>query len=150
MKKTVLKISVLIAGLIFVFTSASWADSGKNGYRKYGVKKQIHSKHNGGGSLHRPAHYKPNVIRHHKPFYYKQHGHHRRPAHYRHHNFYHRKRWIQKHRQYLRHKWIHHHRRHYSDNSYGDDAAEAYNEFSIAATISEPGVEFTIGTKRTW
>ena len=123
MKKTILKISMLIAGLIFVFTSASWADNGKNRHRKYAPQKRIQAKHHSGSSYHRPVQYK--------------------------HKFYHRKRWIQKHKrlQRLRRNYRHD-RRQYSDNSYEDDAA--YNEFSIAATISEPGVEFSIGTKRTW
>ena len=130
MKKTVLKISMLIAGLIFVFTSASWADSGKNRHRKYTPEKWIHAKHHRGSSYHQPVRNK-----YQKHYYKKHHNRHRPDQRSRYHKFYHRKRWIQKHRQY-------------SDNSYEEDAA--YNEFSIAATISEPGVEFTIGTKRTW
>ncbi len=76
MKKTVLKISMLIAGLIFVFTSASWADSGKNGHRKYGPEKRIQAKNQGGGSYHKPVVYKHKVDRHHKR-YYKKTDHHR-------------------------------------------------------------------------
>ena len=51
---------------------------------------------------------------------------------------------------HLRHKWIRNNRRIYSDKYYEDNAAESYNEFSVAATISEPGGEFSISTKRTW
>lgn len=145
MKKTVLKISMLIAGLIFVFTSASWADNGKYRHRKYVPEKRIHGKYHGGSSYHRPVHHK------HKNHYYKKHHNRHRPAQrYRHHRFYHRNKWIQKHRRHQRHKWIRHHRRHYSDNAYEYEDDAAYNEFSVAATISEPGVEFSIGTKRTW
>lgn len=129
MKTRLLKIGLLIAGLMFVFTAASWADSGKDRYRKHGPEKGIHAKYNDGGSYHRLAGHPDN------------------------HKFYHRKKWIRKHRRYHQHQWLRKHRphwrdhRHYSDNSY-DDAS--YNEFSVAATFSEPGVEFSIGTKRTW
>jgi hypothetical protein len=150
MKKTVLKISMLIAGLIFIFTSASWADSRKNGHRKYGVEKRIQTKTNGGGSYHRPVVYKQTVIKGPKHFYKKHHDRHRPAVRYRNHKFYHRNKWIQKHRRHLRHQWIHNHRHLYSVHSYEDDAAVAYNEFSIAATLSEPGGEFSISTKRTW
>lgn len=150
MKKTVLKISMLIAGLIFVFTSASWADNGRNRHRKYVPEKRVHAKHHGGSSYHRPVKYKHKVYRHHNRYYKKHHYRHRPAQRYRNHKFYHRNKWIQKYRRHLRHKWIRNHRHLYSDNSYEDDAAEAYNEFSVAATISEPGVEFSIGTKRTW
>ena len=148
MKKTVLKISMLIAGLIFVFTSASWADSGKNQHRKYTPEKRIQAKHHGGSSYLQPVRYKHQVNRYNKRYYKKHINRHRPAQRYRNHKFYHRNKWIQKHRRHLRHKWTRDQRRHYSDNSYEDDAA--YNEFSIAATISEPGVEFSIGTKRTW
>lgn len=143
MKKTVLKISMLIAGLIFVFTSASWADSGKNRHRKYTPEKRIHAKHHRASSYHQPVRNK-----YQKHYYKKHHNRHRPAQRSRYHKFYHRKRWIQKHRQLQRLRRHYRHDRHYSDNSYEDDAA--YNEFSIAATISEPGVEFSIGTKRTW
>lgn len=149
MKKTVMKISVLIAGLIFVFTSASWADGGKNRYRQYKAEKRIQAKHHGGSSYQRPVHNNHKFNRHNKHYYKKHHNRHRPARVNKGHKFYHRKKWIQKHRRHLRHKWIRNHRRQYSDNSYEDDAP-AYNEFSIAATISEPGVEFSIGTKRTW
>jgi len=142
MKKTLLKISMLIAALIFVFTSASWADSGKRSHRKYVPEKRIQAKHHGGSAYHRPVHHKQKFNRHDKR-YYKNHPYRLRPAQRnRLHRFYHRKQWIKKHRPHYRHD------RSYSDNSYEDDAS--YNEFSIAATISEPGVEFSIGTKRTW
>jgi hypothetical protein len=148
MKKTVLKISMLIAGLIFVFTSASWADSGKKGHRKSWPEKPILAKYNGGGPNHHPVVYKHKVIQGPKHFYKKRPDRRRPAVRYKNHKFYHRNKWIQKQRQHLRHKWIHNHRRIYSDNSYEDDGA--YNEFSIAATISEPGGEFSISTKRTW
>ena len=144
MKKTILKISMLIAALIFVFTSASWADSGKKGHRKYTPEKRAYSKHQGGSSYHQPVHYKDRqkfkrqLKRHYNKYHYRP-----RPAQRsKHHKFYHRKQWIKKHRPLYRYG------RHYSDNSYEDDAA--YNEFSVAATISEPGGEFSISTKRTW
>ena len=130
MKTRLLKIGMLIAGLMFVFTAASWADSGKDRYRKHGPEKGIHATHHDGGSYHRLV---------------------ERPDK---HKFYHRKKWTRKHRQYHRNKWMRKHRpqwrdhRHYSDSSYDDDAS--YNQFSVAATFSEPGVEFSIGTKRTW
>jgi len=149
MKKTILKISMLIAGLIFVFTSASWADNGKNRHRKYAPQKRIQAKHHSGSSYHRPVQYKHKVNRHNKHYYKKHHNRHRPAVRSGQHKFYHRKRWIQKHKQLQRlRRYYRHDRRQYSDNSYEGDAA--YNEFSIAATISEPGVEFSIGTKRTW
>ena len=150
MKKTVLKISMLIAGLVFAFTSASWADSGKNGHRNYGPQKRIHSKHQSGGSYQRPVVYKKTVIQGPKHFYKKHPGRHRPAQRYRNHKFYHRNKWIQKNRRHLRHKWGHNHRRHYSENTYDYDDDLSSNEFSIAATISEPGGEFSISTKRTW
>ena len=52
MKKTLLKISMLIAALIFV-TSASWADSGKRSHRKYVPEKRIQAKHHGGSAYRR-------------------------------------------------------------------------------------------------
>ena len=151
MKTRLLKISMLIVGLMFLFTAVSWADGGRKRYRKHGPEKRIHAKHHDGGFYHRP-------VRHGDRHKIKKL-----------HKFYHRKKWVRKHRQYHRNKWIrkhrrHHrhkmirkhrhywrHHRHYSDNTYDDGASDAvYNEFSIAATFSEPGVEFSIGTKRTW
>jgi len=111
-------------------------------------QKRIQAKHHSRSSYHRPVQYKHKVKRHNKHYYKKHHNRHRPAVRLRQHKFYHRKRWIQKHRRHLRQKWIRNHRHLYSENSYEDDAA--YNEFSIAATISEPGVEFSIGTKRTW
>ena len=142
MKKTLLKISMLIVALMFVFTGASWADNGKNRHRKSAPEKRIHAKHPGGSSYQQPALNKHKISRHNNHFYKKHHTPPRPAVRSRYYKFYHRKRWIQKHRQLQRL------RRHYSDNSYEDDAAT--NEFSVAATISEPGVEFSIGTKRTW
>ena len=148
MKTRLLKISMMIVGLMFVFTAVSWADGGRERYRKHGPEKRIQTIHHNGGFHHRPGHHQ--IKRHHGPG----------------HKFYHRPKWVPWHRQYHRNKWIHRHRqhhryqrlhklrqhwrhhRHYSDASYDDEAA--YNEFSIAATFSEPGVEFSIGTKRTW
>ena len=142
MKTKLLKISMMMAALIFVFTGASWAGSGKNRHRNNGPEKRIESKHYGGGSYHRPVHYKPQINRHHKRLYKKHHYRHR-PAHrYRYHKSYRRHKWIHKQRHHYRHG------RYTSENSYDNDAS--YNEFSIAATISEPGVEFSIGTKRRW
>ncbi|MBW2439650.1 MAG: hypothetical protein JRH12_04190 [Deltaproteobacteria bacterium] len=141
MKTRLLKIGLLIAGLMFVFTAASWADSRKDRYRKHGPEKGIHAKYNDNGSYHRLVEHPDN----HK-FY-------PRKKLIRKHRQYHRNKWIRKHRRYHPHQWLRKHRphwrdhRHYSDNSY-DDAS--YNEFSVAATFSEPGVEFSIGTKRTW
>ena len=147
MKTRLLKISMLVVGLMFVFTAASWADGGRERYRKHGPEKRIHAKHFDGGAYHRPVrHGNKHKIKGHHKFY-------PRKKWIRKHRQYHRNKWIRKHRRHLRHKWIRKHRhywrdhRHYSDTSY-DDAA--YNEFSVAATFSEPGVEFSIGTKRTW
>jgi len=137
MKTRLLKISILIVGLMFVFTAASWADNGKTGHRKYAPEKRIQAKNHGGRSYRQPVDYKHKIIRYNKHYYRQRPA--QRPMK---HKFYHRKQWIKKHRPLYRHG------RHYSDNSYEDDAA--YNEFSIAATISDPGVEFSIGTKRTW
>ena len=142
MKTRLLKISMMIVGLMFVFAAVSWADDGSDRYRNHGPEKRIHAKHHDGGFYHRPVHYQNK---------HKINGSHK---------FYHRKKWVRKHRQHHRNQWIRQHRRyhkhqwirkhrHYSDTSY-DDGDTAYNEFSVAATFSEPGVEFSIGTKRTW
>ena len=134
MKTKLLKVSMLAAVLIFVFAGASWADGRKNRHYSYSPEKRIRAKLHGVAKYHQPVHYKHKMNRHHKRLYKKHHYRHR-PAHrYRHHIFYHR----------------HHyrHQRYYGENSYDDDPS--YNEFSIAATISEPGIEFSIGTKRTW
>ncbi len=131
MKTKLLKISMMIAGLIFIFTGASWADSGKNRQRHSGTEKRIESKHPGGSSYNRPVRYRPKIKGHPEHFYR-----HRPAVRNRWHQFYHRNRWIQKHRPYYRHG------RYYSENS--------YNEFSIAATVSEPGVVFSIGAKSAW
>ncbi len=148
MKMRLLKIGMLIAGLVFVFTATSWADGGRDRYRKHGPEKRIHAKHHDGGFYHRPVHHRDQ---------HKYNGHHKfypRKKWIHKHRQHHRNKWIRKHRQHHRNKWIrkHHryyrHHRHYSDTYYDDDAA--YNEFSVAATFSEPGVEFSIGTKRTW
>ena len=134
MKTRLLKISMLIVGLMFVFTAASWAESGKDRYRKNGAEKRIEAKHFDRGSSQR-------MVRNQG----KQ-------------NFYHRNKWvpmprkyhrnqfIRRHRQLQRKKWLHRHYRQYSDNSY--DEGGSYNEFSVAASFSEPGVEFSIGSKR--
>ena len=134
MKTKLLIISLMTAALMFVFTGASWAGSGKNRHGNYRPEKRITSKHHSGRSQHQPVYYKHNIKRHPKTFY-KNHR-------YRYHKFYHRNKWIHKNRPHYRHG------RYYSENSYDEDTS--YNEFSVAATISEPGVEFSIGTKRTW
>ena len=135
MEKKLLKIGMLTVVLIFVFTGASWADGRKNRHHSYAPEKRIRAKHQGVAKYHQPVHYKHKMNRQHKRLY-KRHYYRHRPAHrYRHHKFDHR----------------HHYRydRYYGENSYDDDDP-SYNEFSIAATISEPGMEFSIGTKRTW
>ena len=135
MKTKLLKISMMLVALIFVFTGASLADSGENRHRNYMPEKRIQVKHHRGSSYRQPVHYKNKVNRHHKRLYKKHHYRHR-PAHrYRHHKF--------NRRHHYRHQ------RYYGENSYDYDDP-SYNEFSIAATISEPGMEFSIGTKRTW
>ena len=142
MKTKLLKMSMLAAVLIFVFTGASWADGRKNRHHSYTPEKRIRAKHHGVAKYHQPVHYKHKMNRHHKGLY-KKHHYRVRPAHrYRQPIFNHRYKWINKHRHHYRHQ------RYTSENSYGDDPS--YNEFSIAATISEPGVEFSIGTKRRW
>ena len=134
MKTTLLKISMLMAVLMFAFAGTSWADSGKNWHGQKGSQKRIYSKPHGGKPDLRPTHY--------------------RQKDFRQRNFYHRNKWIQKHRQLYKPKWYKNHRPHYrpgqyyGDNAYDDDPAS--NEFSIAATVYEPGVEFSIGAKRTW
>jgi len=134
MKTKLLKMSMLAVVLIFVFTGASWADGRKNRHHRYAPEKRIRAEHHRVAKDHQPFHYKHKMSRHHKRLYKKHHYRHR-PAHRsRHHKFYHR----------------HHsrHGRYYSENYYYNDAS--YNEFSIAATISEPGKEFSIETKRRW
>jgi hypothetical protein len=141
MKKTILKISMAIAVLMFVITGVSWADGGKNRQRNRGSEPRVHSKHDSGRAYRAPVHY--------KRAYKKQH---------RNQKFYHRNKWIQKHRRYHRHKWFkkqlrhHRHGRYYGDNAYDNTYEDdpSSNEFSIAATVYEPGVEFSIGAKRTW
>ena len=145
MKQTILKISMAIAVLIFVFTGVSWAEGGKNRQRQRGSEPRIHSKQDRGKAYHKPGRYRQKEYRHHKRVYKKQRGYKK---------FYHRNKWIQKHRRHNKHKWYKKHRRHYrpgqdyGDNTYDDDPSS--NEFSIAATVFEPGVEFSIGAKRTW
>ena len=142
MKTKLLKISMMITALIFLFTGASWAEGGKNRQRNKGPEKRIESKGHGGSSYRQPVHYKPKFNRNQKHFY-KNNRYRQRPANrYRDYKFYHRNKWIRKLRPQIRHG------RHYGENSYNEDAS--YNEFSVAATINEPGVEFSIGTKRTW
>ncbi len=142
MKTKLLKISMMLVALIFVFTGASLADSGKNRHRNYTPEKRIQAKHHRGSSYRQPVRYQHKVNRHYKRLYKKHHYRHR-PAHrYRQPRFNHRYKWINKHRHHYRPQ------RYASENSYDD--YQSYNEFSIAATISEPGVEFSIGTKRTW
>jgi len=142
MKTKLLKISMMLVALIFVFTGASLADSGENRHRNYMPEKRIQVKHHRGSSYRQPVHYKHKVNRYYKRLYKKHHYRHL-PAHrYRQHGFSNRHKWINKHRHHYRHQ------RYTSENSYDDDPS--YNEFSLAATISEPGVEFSIGTKRRW
>jgi len=142
MKPKLFKISMLIAALIFVFTGASWAGNGKNRQQNNGPEKRIESKGHGGSSYRLPVHYKPEINQHQNQFY-KNNGYRHQPAYrYRYYKFYQRNKWIRNHRP---HTWQ---GRNYSDNSDNTDAS--YNEFSAAATIREPGAEFSIGTKRTW
>jgi len=143
MKTKLLKISMMMTALIFVFTGASWADSKKSRQSNYRPAKRIESNYQGGRSHRRPVHYKPKINRHQKHFY-KNHHYRKRPTlkRYRHHKFYQRHKWIRKHRPANRQG------RYTSESSFDDDSS--YNEFSLAATISEPGVEFSIGTKRSW
>jgi hypothetical protein len=141
MKTKLLKISMLITALMFVFAGASWAEGGKNRQRNKGPEKRIESKGHGGSSYRQPVHYKPKINRHQKHFYKNNRYRHRPANRYRYHKFYHRNRWIRNHLQ-------HRPGRHYSENSYDDDLST--NEFSIATTVSQPGVEFSIGAKRTW
>lgn len=142
MKTKLLKISLMITALIFLFTGASWAEGGKNRQRNKGPEKRIESKGHAGSSYRHPVHYKPKINRHQKHFYKNNRYKHRPANRYRQNKFYHRNKWIRKHRQHYRHD------RQYSDNSYDDDLSA--NEFSIATTVSQPGVEFSIGAKRTW
>jgi hypothetical protein len=137
MKTKLLKISMMMTVLIFVFTGASWAGSKKSRQSNYRPAKRIESNYQGGSSHRRPVHYKPKINRHQKHFYR-----HRPAQRYRRHKFYQRHKWIRKHRPANRQG------RYTSESSYDDDSS--YNEFSLAATISEPGVEFSIGTKRSW
>jgi hypothetical protein len=142
MKKTILKISMAMAVLMFVITGVSWAEGGKNRQRNRGSEPRIHSKQGSGKAFRAPARFNHKVYRHPKRAFKKRQ------------KFYHRKKWIQKQRRYQKHRWFKKHRRHYrpgryyGDNAYEDDPSS--NEFSIAATVYEPGVEFSIGAKRTW
>ena len=47
MKTKLLKMSMLAAVLIFVFTGASWADGRKNRHQSYAPEKRIRAKHYG-------------------------------------------------------------------------------------------------------
>ena len=142
MKKTILKISMAIAVLMFVFTGVSWAEGGKNRHRQRGSEPRIHSKHDRGKAYHAPARYKHN--RHHKRIYQKQH---------RHQKFYHRNKWIQKNRRHQRHRWFkklrRHHRpvRYYGDNAYdnafGDDPLKINTPF-IEAKYGVDPIDFNI------
>ena len=58
MKKTILKISMAIAVLMFVITGVSWADGGKNRQRNRGSEPRVHSKHDSGRAYRAPVHYK--------------------------------------------------------------------------------------------
>jgi hypothetical protein len=152
MQKRLLKISMLIVGLMFVFTAVSWADSGKNRYRKNGSEKRIHAKQYDGRSYNRPAGQRDrhkikrfNNFNHRKKWVPK-HRQYKRNKWIRKHRQHHRNKWIRKHRPLHRKKWLHRHYRHYSDSYYNDDGS--YDEFSLAASFSEPGVEFSIGTRR--
>lgn len=134
MKPKLFKISLMITALIFVFTGASWAGNGKNRQQNNGPEKRIESKGHGGSPYRLPVHYKPKINQNQ---FYKNNGYRHQPAfRYRYYKFYQRNNWIRNHRP---HTWL---GRNYSDTS--------YNEFSVAATIREPGAEFSIGTKRTW
>ncbi len=147
MKTKLLKISMVLVALIFVLTGASLADSGNNRHRNYAPANRIQAKHHRGSSYRQPVHYKHKVNRHYKRLYKKHHYRHRPVHRYRQHRFSNRHKWINKHRHHYRHQ------RYTSENSYSENSYEddpSYNEFSIAATISEPGVEFSIGTKRRW
>lgn len=134
MKPKLFKISLMMTALIFVFTGASWAGNGKNRQQNNGPEKRIESKGHGGSPYRLPVHYKPEINQNQ---FYKNNGYRHQPAfRYRYYKFYQRNNWIRNHRP---HTWL---GRNYSDTS--------YNEFSVAATIREPGAEFSIGTKRTW
>ena len=141
MRTKLLKISMMITALIFLFTGASWAEGGKNRQRNNGPEKRIESKGQAGSSYRQPVHYKPKINRQQKHFYKNNRSRHRPTNRYRDHKFYHRNKWI-------RNRPQNRHGRHYSENSYDDDSST--NEFSIATTVSQPGVEFSIGAKRTW
>lgn len=141
MKTKLLKISMVITALVFLFTGASWAEGGKNRQHNKGPEKRIASKGHGGSSYGRPVHTKPKINRYQKHFYKNNRSRHRPANRYRQNKFYHRNKWIRNHLQ-------HRPGRHYSENSYDGDLST--NEFSIATTVSQPGVEFSIGAKRTW
>ena len=109
MRTKLLKISMMITALIFLFTGASWAEGGKNRQRNNGPEKRIESKGQAGSSYRQPVHYKPKINRQQKHFYKNNRSRHRPTNRYRDHKFYHRNKWI-------RNRPQNRHGRHYSDS----------------------------------
>lgn len=148
MKTNLIKISVLTAVLVFVISGASWAEIRKNCQHEGSRTERID--HNSDRSAN--YHQSDRQYRHgnyHRRDYKRIHH---RPApkvrrhHYKHHRNYNR------HHRY-RHKMIRKHYRQYYRpyrESHSETAVESSNEFSIAATIFEPGFEISVGSKRTW
>jgi len=142
MKSKLLKISMLTAVLIFVLTSASWADSRKNRHH-YNVQ----NKHYKAAKYHNPAQYNHGWNKHRQNYSRKHHDRHQ-PVHGAGHHAYKRRHNyhgpVHRHHHYY-HKPIHehHHYHHYEHD-------HSYNEFSIGVLIFEPGYTFSIATKRRW
>jgi len=142
MKSKLLKISMLTAVLIFVFTGASWADSRKNRHH-YNVQ----NKHYKAAKYRNPAHYNHGWNKHHRRHYRKNHNRHQQVHRARRHAYKHRHNYHgpvpRPHRYHHKPVYKHHHYRHYEHD-------HSYNEFSIGVLIFEPGFGFSIATKRRW
>lgn len=137
MKKKLLKISMLTAGLIFLFTGASWADGRKNRVHSNGRHKHYKT-----AKYHDHGHRIPKLNKHRNDRYGDYHdSHHRKHRdrnHYykRHHKH---QRLMAKHHRY-QHKKI---RRHHSKHR------PSYNVFSLGSVL-DPGWTVIIKTKSRW
>ncbi len=140
MKVKLLKISVMTAAIIFLFSGASWADGAKNRHHRQGRDNQIRTTHDRSRGYQEPSHFSYRGNRQHYKKHYNRHrAVHRAQRHaFKHRHKYHRP----VHRQdRYRHKVIN---KHYHKHK------RSYNVFSFWAPAFEPGWSVTFKTKSRW
>lgn len=142
MRTKLLKISVLTAALIFLFTSASWADDRKNRHHNHGQNKQIRNGYDRNAQLHRPSHANHSLRKHDHGRYKKYHVYHQ-PAH-------HTKRHYYKHHYKNHRPGAGHHRYHKKAIRKHQHRRKSPVKVFYIGSVFEPGWSVIVKTKSRW